>query len=82
MDKKHSLSITESGVTVGGVTDVVSVFDKEVIVNTVKGRLTVTGDKLNVKKLEVDEGIVVIECESVTAVKYGVKKVGLGSIFK
>jgi len=82
MDKKHSLSVTDSGVTIGGVTDVVSVFEKEVVVNTVKGRLAVSGEKLNVKKLEVDEGLVVIEFSNIAAIKYGAKKTGLGNIFK
>jgi len=82
MDKKHSLSVTDSGVTIGGVTDVVSVFEKEVVVNTVKGRLAVTGEKLNVKKLEVDEGLVVIEFDNIAAIKYGAKKTGLSNIFK
>ncbi|HPG92672.1 MAG TPA: YabP/YqfC family sporulation protein [Clostridia bacterium] len=82
MDKKHSLSVTDSGVTIGGVTDVVSVFEKEVVVNTVKGRLAVSGEKLNVKKLEVDEGLVVIEFANIAAIKYGAKKTGLGNIFK
>ena len=82
MDKKHSLAVTDGGITIGGVTDVVSVFEKEIVVNTVKGRVTVTGEKLNVKKLEVEEGLVVVECQAVGTIRYGVKKTGLGNIFK
>jgi hypothetical protein len=82
LDKKHSLAVTESGVTIGGVTDVVSVYDKEVVLNTVKGRLTITGDKLNVKKLEVDEGLVVLEYQTLGTIKYGVKKSSFAGIFK
>lgn len=82
MDKKHSLAVTEGGVTIGGVTDVVSVFEKEIVVNTVKGRLSISGEKLNVKKLEVDEGLVIVECQALTTIRYGTKKTGLGNIFK
>lgn len=83
VDKKHSVFISENTVNINGVESVVSLFDKEVEVNTVAGRVTVSGQGLNATKLAVDEGVINLSADKIFSVKYGeTKKFALNKIFK
>lgn len=83
MDKKHSVVILTNAISITGVENVISLFDKEVELNTVNGVVTVTGSGLTATKLAVDEGTINISAEKIDSVKYGgKKKFNLGKLFK
>ncbi|MDD6101861.1 MAG: sporulation protein YabP [Clostridiales bacterium] len=58
----HSVTINgREDITVTGVEDVPSFTDLEVYMKTNKGMLVIRGEKLNVKNLSTDKGVIKIE---------------------
>ena len=69
--KPHSLCI-KSETTVTGVTQVISIEEKEVRLVVGEKTLSLTGNRFNAEKLSLDEGVLVLSGE-VIAVKYSEK---------
>ena len=67
--KTHSVSIKD-GATVTGVTQVISVGEKEVSLSVGQRTLTLSGSGFSAEKLSLEEGVIVIKGE-VHALKYG-----------
>ena len=77
--KSHSLVI-KSDTTVTGVTQVVSLEEKEVKVQVGDKMLVLVGNGFSAEKLSIEEGILVLSGE-VVSVKYA-DKAPAGSLFK
>ena len=78
--KSHSVTIKEE-TTVGGITQVISVGEKEIRLAVGERLLTLTGNDFRAEKLSLDEGIMVIKGE-VTSLKYGSKTEAKGILKK
>ena len=66
--KAHAVTIKD-GATVTGVTQVVAVGEKEVVLAVGSRTLTLTGNDFSAEKLSIEEGVIVIKGE-VSALKY------------
>lgn len=78
----HKLHIdNRSKITLTGITEVVSFDDKQVILDTVQGMLSISGEGLKVDRLTIDNGEAGIE-GTVYKMEYADKReVSAGSIF-
>ena len=57
MQKKHKLTLDErADLNVSGVIEVEAFSDKEIIVVTVMGKLTIKGENLHIEKVDVESG--------------------------
>ncbi|HEY3314716.1 MAG TPA: sporulation protein YabP [Bacillota bacterium] len=77
-DEQHVLSISNrEAVTVNGVLEMISFDDQEIILNTDLGTLTLKGEELHIKTLNLDLGTLEVE-GLVNGVNYGPKKAAKG----
>lgn len=59
---QHQLTLVErEELTIDGVTNLGSYDEKEIVMETEQGVLTVKGDVLNIKQLSLDKGNIIIE---------------------
>ena len=69
--KTHSVTLeNKKRMLITGVAEVVSQIDKSVIAKTDKNTLTITGAQLRVSKLNLEEGVLIVEGE-IDGFKYG-----------
>ncbi|GEM_PF-5623425 len=66
--KAHAVTLKEEA-TITGITQVVSVTDKEVVLAVGDRRLTLTGSGFSADKLSLEEGVIVVKGE-VSQLKY------------
>lgn len=71
MEQKWSLKIEHNLLTVCGVTNVDSVFDKEATLLFADGKMTVKGTGLTVAKLNVEDGIAIIKFDNLHSLQFG-----------
>lgn len=77
-EEQHVLSISNrESVNVNGVLEMISFDDQEIILNTDLGTLTLKGEELHIKTLNLDLGTLEVE-GLVNAVNYGPKKTAKG----
>ncbi|MFA5576399.1 MAG: sporulation protein YabP [Tissierellaceae bacterium] len=84
--KNQNISIEDrEKITITGVEQVESYNDNTVILNTIKGAITVKGEGLNISKLNLDEGSVIVDGK-VNGINYSsreaVSKNIMGRLFK
>ncbi|MFO7152702.1 MAG: sporulation protein YabP [Bacillota bacterium] len=59
---KHRLLLSDREVLeIGGVLNVDKFTDEDIVVSTEKGMLQVKGEKMHMKQLNLDEGVIVVE---------------------
>ena len=62
MDNFHKIAVTgRKEIEISGVSDVNSYNEEEIDIKTNNGNLIITGKNFNVKKLDVESGIMIIE---------------------
>lgn len=77
-EDQHVLSISNrEAVNVDGVLEMISFDDQEIILNTDLGTLTLKGEELHIKTLNLDVGTLEVE-GLINAVSYGPKKAAKG----
>ncbi|MHB0884397.1 MAG: sporulation protein YabP [Bacillota bacterium] len=77
-EDQHQLTIgNRETVSVNGVLEIISFDDQEIVLNTDLGTLTLKGEELHIKTLNLDLGTLDVE-GLVNAVSYGPKKAGKG----
>ncbi|MDD3831382.1 MAG: YabP/YqfC family sporulation protein [Clostridia bacterium] len=83
MDNER-ISIYSNSITINGVSNVVSIFDKEAVINTEGGLIEVVGQGLTASKLELDKGLLVLSFESLVNIRLGreKRKLSLSNLFK
>lgn len=69
-----------SKLSISGVEDVENFDDREVVLYTSRGKLTVHGTELHIERLSVDEGDLTIE-GTVDSLEYSAEMRGRGSFF-
>lgn len=81
-EKQHSLNLDNNLLTVKGVTQVVSISDREAQLKLANNTLTVRGSGLNVVKLDKEQGVVVMETTSVSSLVYRQSGLNLKGLFR
>ncbi|MHB8926742.1 MAG: sporulation protein YabP [Bacillota bacterium] len=77
-EDQHLLTIgNREAVSVNGVLEMISFDDQEIVLNTELGTLTIKGEELHIKTLNLDVGTLDVE-GLVNAVSYGPKKTAKG----
>ncbi|MDO4547376.1 MAG: sporulation protein YabP [Clostridia bacterium] len=85
--RPHGVTITDrTRVTITGIDDVDSFNEEMIVLNTVCGAMTIAGTSLNVTKLSLDDGSLIIDGR-ITAIEYDdrsrpAKGSGISRLFK
>jgi len=85
INKRHTISIEDNKkIYLTGLVGVVSVFDKEIEILSSDKRLIIKGSGLTASKLNVDDGTMIIEGDSIFSINYlpKIKKITFKGIFK
>jgi len=69
-EKQHSLNYENNVLTVKGVVQVITVSEKEAELKLEKNVMFIKGAKLNVCKLDKEQGVIVLETQSVSSITY------------
>lgn len=67
----HSLSYTANRITVSGIKNVISIYEKEAELEIENGRVVICGTQLAPQKLEIEDGTIILNCETLLSVTYG-----------
>ena len=81
-DKQHSVLFYNNVLTVKGVSQVVSISDKEAIFKIDGKTLNVRGSGLNVTRLDKDQGVVVLEVGALSSLTYRQGGLSFKGLFK
>lgn len=80
--KQHSLTFDNNMLTIKGVIQVVEISEKEAILKLEGNTLTVKGSGLNVVKLDKDQGVVVLEVNSLSSLTYRQGGLSIKGLFR
>ena len=69
-EKQHSLTYCNNTLTINGITQVISISSKEAELKLEKNTLFVKGSGLNVSRLDKEQGVVVLETQSISSLTY------------
>ena len=81
-ETKHSVVFDNDVLTVKGVTQVVSISEKEAILKIDGKTLTVRGTGLNVTRLDKEQGVVVLEVATLSSLTYRQGGLSFKGLFK
>ncbi|MBO5866432.1 MAG: hypothetical protein J6Q55_00060 [Clostridia bacterium] len=70
MEKSHSLCFDGGLLTINGVNQVVEVDEREAQFKLEKCTLVVKGSGININKLDKDQGVVLLEAKTLSAIIY------------
>lgn len=79
----EEISIKEKSISISGVKSVVGIADKEAEVIRDSGKVAVFGTNIQAQKLTLEQGILVLSFDNITAVKFGnaTKKFSFKNLF-
>ena len=81
-EKQHSFSFDNNVLTVRGVAQVVEISEKEAVFKLENNTLTVKGSGLNVTRLDREQGVVVLEVSTLSALTYRQSGITLKGLFR
>lgn len=81
-EKQHSLTYCNNTLTINGISQVISISSKEAELKLEKNTLFVRGNGLNVSKLDKEQGVVVLETQSISSLTYRQSGMSLKGLFR
>lgn len=81
-EKQHSLTYANNTLTINGVCKVISISAREAELNLDKTTLFIKGSGINVCKLDKEQGVVVLETQSVASITYRQSGLGVKGLFR
>ena len=81
-EKQHSLIFDNNMLTVKGVTQVISISEREAVLKLDGKTLTIRGSGLNVTRLDKEQGVVALEVSSLSGLTYRQGGMSFKGLFK
>ncbi len=81
-EKNHALTYNGGTLTVNGVVQVVEIGEREAVFKLDGKVLTVRGSRLNVVRLDREQGVVVLETASLSSLTYRQSGLSVKGLFK